>query len=67
MRYNMICDWTCPKSKSQRPKILKNDHFPLVWALLHADLDHKGKSKKLGKQLYVAYLSFHEILIYVTP
>ena len=65
IKYSMICNWTCPKywgNGPQRPKKLKKDHFSQISAILHASLDHKIKEKKLGKQLHVAFLSFHPVL-----
>ena len=61
IKYSMICNWTCPKSWEngpQRPKALSQ-----VSAILHTNLDYKRKGKHLSKQLHVALLSLHAILI----
>ena len=71
MKYSMISTETNPKflgNEPQRPKILKTYNFSYVWALLRVYQDLKAKKKnknkkRLGKQLYLALMSLHAILI----
>ena len=66
--------WTCPKTRKERPKmlkILKNNHLSKVWVLLPSEPNYKANENPLGTQLNGLRRSIglvsHILLLFHTP